>query len=162
MYFSTTPVMSRARLVAFQITAALVTLILLFTLLSVVANAQSGLPPGALASTSCLGGHIQTAIDVRIIGTDSLEEILVHEAKHREQAMRTAPMCPKYDRPDQLLNDEVEAYCTSRPIRMQRGFTEQEVDANYLMRLIYQFKGALPRFTITDTYSRSCPPTLGE
>lgn len=120
------------------------------------AHAQTALPPGTIAITTCLGGHIQTAVDAEIIGTDSLQEILVHEAKHREQAKRYAPGCPLYT-PWRLLTDEVEAYCASRPLRMARGWTELQVDINYLARLRSQFKGAMPVYDIVMTYVHNCP-----
>lgn len=123
--------------------------------------AKAQLPPGAIAVTSCLGGRTQTSIDVDVIGTDSLQEILVHEAKHREQALRVLPNCPVYDNVFHLLTDEVEAYCASRPVRMVRGYTEREVDMNYIARLIVQFNGAMSRRTIIDSYHYGCPSTRG-
>jgi hypothetical protein len=116
-------------------------------------------PPGAIAVTSCLGGRVRTVIDAEVIGTDSLQEILVHEAKHREQAKRAGKgQCPSYERVWQLLNDEIEAYCTSKPIRMAALHQyEWEVDANYIVRLLYQFKGAVPRATIISSYYQGCP-----
>jgi len=128
------------------------------------AQAQDGwspMPPGAIAVTYCLGGRVRSVIDMEVIGTDSLEEIAVHEATHREQWRRKvqeAGECPtQYRTPAQALNAEIEAYCASRPIRMKRGFTQQEVDDNYLSRLYYQFGRALPMFTIVDSYRRGCP-----
>ena len=118
--------------------------------------AQDVSPVGALAYTTCLGGHVKTFVDAAIIGTDSLTEILVHEAKHREQAARSAPMCQRYT-PWTLLASEVEAYCASRPFRMARGWSELEVDINYLTRLFSQFKGAMPRRDIVRAYRTGCP-----
>jgi hypothetical protein len=98
-------------------------------------------------------------VDAEIIGSDSMPEILVHEAKHREQAARAGKgLCPAYSNVWTLLNDEVEAYCASKPVRMKTKHQyEWEVDANYLVRLIYQFKGAMPRATIVSSYYHGCP-----
>jgi len=124
------------------------------------ATAQTTVPPGSLAFTTCIGGHIKTYVDAELIGTDSMQEILVHEAKHREQARRLAPNCPAYTA-WKLLTDEVEAYCASRPYRMARSSNkdtaELEANVNYLTRLFYQFKGAMPRHDIVRAYRTGCP-----
>lgn len=117
------------------------------------------LGPGALAETYCIGGRITSVINMEIIGTDSLAEIVAHETIHRAQiAGRSTPgNCPPPLTPAQLLQDEVEAYCGSRPFRIAQGFSKEAVDSNYISRLNNQLGRALPKFTISSTYLQSCP-----
>lgn len=119
-------------------------------------------PPGALAWTECLGGHVSTYVNAEIVGSDSLREILVHEAKHREQAHRAGPgQCPVVDTPWKLLAAEVEAYCASKPFHMARlpnpETAELETDVNYLTRLFIQFHGAMLKRDIVQAYRTGCP-----
>lgn len=119
--------------------------------------AHAQMSSGALAETSCLGGRIQSVIDMALVGTDSLQEVVVHEMKHQEQARKFAPGCPNYTNPAELLVDEVEAYCASRPYRIARGWSKDSVDNNYLLRLRSQFDRALHPLQVVIAYKRGCP-----
>jgi hypothetical protein len=136
-------------------------LILAALLYAAPAQAQEMImAPGSLAETYCLGGRITSVMNMELLGTDSLLEISVHEAVHRVQMERNRlgpGQCPPPLTTVQLLKDEVEAYCASRPFRIAQGFTKEEVDLNYLSRLQNQLGRVFPEYTIASTYTASCP-----
>lgn len=115
------------------------------------------LPPGAIATTYCLGGRVTSVINLEVVGTDSLEEIAAHEAKHREQMARSAPECPNLAEPTRLLAFEIEAYCASRPYRMRRGYSQAEVDEDYIARIQADLGRVYPPKAIELLYHNGCP-----
>lgn len=132
---------------------------LLFVGLSVAPVAGQNAPPGAVAWTSCLGPHVNTYIDVAILGADSTDEILYHESIHRRQAydsLAKTGACPLIVSPAQLLNYEIEAYCASDSIRVKRE-PLAVAQATTLDRLVREFHAALPLFTITQSWRQGCP-----
>lgn len=137
---------------------------------SSVCKAQDGpendflvLPPSAGAMTSCMGGRVRSAIDVDLLGydtvlPDSVLEILVHERSHQSRAVDSVGKCVVYRNPAQLLHEEVLAYCESLPLRIKvmRGDVVAARD-NYLGRLTHQFHSALPKPMISQEWERGCP-----
>lgn len=123
--------------------------------------AQQTAPPGAIAWTQCLGGRVNTYIDVAVLGTDSTEEILYHEAIHHRQnadSIAKTGACAMVVSPAQLLNYEIEAYCASDSVRVRvKHSTPAEASAQTIWRLLREFHGALPVFTVTDSWARGCP-----
>lgn len=109
-----------------------------------------------LAFTYCESGVARVMIDAGIIGTDSLEEILIHEATHLAQSRDSTGACKLDLSIQDHLAGEVEAYCASRPARMKRGFTKEEVDDSYLRRLIVQFWHLLDIQTVIQSYPKGC------
>lgn len=124
-------------------------------------SAQQTSPPGAIAWTQCLGGRVNTYIDVAVLGTDSTEEILYHESIHHRQnvdSIAKTGVCAMVVSPAQLLNYEIEAYCASDSVRVRvKHSTPAEASAQTIWRLLREFHGALPVFTVTDSWARGCP-----
>jgi hypothetical protein len=123
--------------------------------------AQQTSPPGAIAWTQCLGGRVNTYIDVAVLGTDSTEEILYHESIHHRQntdSIAKTGVCAMVVSPAQLLNYEIEAYCASDSVHVRvKHSTPSEASAQTIWRLLREFHGALPVFTVTDSWARGCP-----
>lgn len=132
-------------------------LALLLAPLSAKAQNYAPLPPGTVAITYCIGGRVTTVMNMDWAETDSLPELIAHEKKHQEQARRYAPGCPPYSDTHTLMLHEIEAYCASRPYRMKLGFTKDQADGDYLLRIVAQFKGEIPSETIIQSYFKGCP-----
>ena len=120
------------------------------------------MPPNTVAITYCVSGagmrRIRSVLDMGVLGSDSLAEVVAHEAMHRAQmARRPAGTCPDYGDPLVKLADEIEAYCASRPVRMRRGFTKGEVDGSYIARLMVQFAGLVDAQELIARYFAGCP-----
>jgi hypothetical protein len=118
------------------------------------------MPPWAIAVTWCDAAtkDVRTAIDAEVLGTDSTREILVHEAKHREQQRRTVKQtgaCPVMT-VWRVLQDEVEAYCASRAVREKRT-SRAEANEKYKLLLRYQFGRFLPPEMLDSAYDKGCP-----
>lgn len=117
----------------------------------------SPMPQAALAITTCLGGRAKSVIDIAIIGTDSLAEIVAHEKVHIKQVERAKPGCPKYASTWDLLAAEVEAYCVSRHYRAKRpGWTLEEANKDAIARLQNQMNGAINKKAIETYYRENC------
>lgn len=115
-------------------------------------------PPGATATTYCAGGRVGTWIDAAVIGTDSATEILEHEKVHRRQFADSVVkngVCPIIDTPAKMLMLEVEAYCVSFDIRSEHQ-DPTTVRSIYVLKLMREFGGALPPYTITHQWTVQC------
>lgn len=118
------------------------------------------LPPWAIAVTWCDAAtkDVRTAIDAEVLGADSTQEILVHEAKHREQQRRTVKQtgaCPVFT-VWRVLQDEVEAYCASRALR-ERRTSRAEANEKYKLLLGLQFGRIFPQAMVDSAYDKGCP-----
>ena len=125
-----------------------------------------GLPPGALAMTWCEFGVPRTAIDATLVGGPLETEVMVHEAYHRRQFRRRQAqahlppdVCPPRMTTDQLLHEEIEAYCASLPFRVKRGETPEEARGHYAAMLVNQFYGRVMPANVVAEWLRGCPAT---
>jgi hypothetical protein len=110
------------------------------------------------AITLCLAGQPTTFVDARILGTDSLAEVLAHEARHREQYLSRRCEEPDSTRASsQLLADEIEAYCASLPYALRRGVPRGERVGVYVRRMYQQTGGSVPIREIVQRFSEACP-----
>jgi hypothetical protein len=125
---------------------------------SLQAQVYVPITPATLGLTWCEVGRPRTFIDAAVVGSDSLEELMVHERTHREQQIKrtgATGQCIPFATPEEFLAAEVEAYCAGRVERLKR-FPADEVDDSYLRRLLSQFWETLPVTTIVNTYLKDC------
>lgn len=118
-------------------------------------------PSTVIAVTPCENNVVATFVNLDFLGTDSVKEILVHEARHREQAHRAINKtghCPDYSDHLLLLADEVDAYCVSSVERIKRH-TARDVDSTTILRMLNQFDGdsIVTRDSIVVFWKRGCP-----
>lgn len=132
-------------------------LLLVSTLLLVLSNTTSA---QNVAWTTCQGAYVASFINVAILDTDSTQEILKHEATHRDQAralVDSLGFCPNPTSFERLLM-EIGAYCASDSVRVQvKKTTPFEASAITLGRLLGAFWPTLTADTIVATWRRECP-----
>jgi hypothetical protein len=117
-------------------------------------------PVNAAAVTRCVNDRRAGMwLNGDIIGTDSLEEIIVHERKHIEQAARYKD-CYEWDRKGDLpavaLDMEAEAYCASLEVAVRRGIPRGERFALYIHKIDRQFGGYFHAQQILASMRRYC------
>lgn len=116
-----------------------------------------GFPANVIAVSYCVFGGQRSLIDVRLLGTDSLPEILAHEATHREQFSRLDAPCGGRTTLEVFLNAEVGAWCATRALRMaRRGISKADADQEILQRLYATFSPTLPPTLIAMRYAERC------
>lgn len=133
---------------------------------------RAGLDADAIATTFCDdSGQVRTAIDASLFqilpdGTvaapSALQEVLVHEQVHRAQLEGRrvqAGHCPPPMTWEQLLQDEVQAYCVSFDYALKREVPAERVGAIYAKDLEGQFHQAYPdaRSVISARWQLLCP-----
>ena len=131
-----------------------------------------GLGSSSLAETSCLGGRIYQVMDMSVVGTELEDEIVAHENKHAEQILRmqigltaigdanvvTPLVCPAWPIGLRRVMIEIEAFCTSRWVRVARGSTLKEADEYNLELLLggYNFGPGVTPAMIQHMYHSWC------
>lgn len=121
------------------------------------------LPSQMIASTYCLtvDSTVLTVINAEVLGTDSSDEILVHEAVHRQtmrDSLRITGHCPGPvgDRAANMAR-EIIAYCVSDSVRELRTHDPAEASKVTVARLVDQYWGEIDPETIVDAWHRGCP-----
>lgn len=136
----------------------ILTVILAATLLSpAAAQTPQTPPPRAIAATYCLGDRVSTWINVVILDTDSLKEILIHETVHRRQALDTVTAvgrCPRAHTQVDLLLAEIEAFCVSFDERTKR-MLPQQARADYIGKLL-RYPGGVPPDSVLSFWQERC------
>src|SRR5512146_2261280 len=120
------------------------------------------LDPQMIAVTYCLTADstVLTVINAEVLGTDSTDEILVHEAVHRQtmhDSLSQVGHCPGPvgDRAANMAR-EIIAYCVSDSIRELRTHDPVEADSVTIARLIAQYWGEIGPVTVIDAWHRGC------
>lgn len=102
-----------------------------------------------------------TFINVSLLGTDSLEEVLVHERAHdrmNRDSLSRVGHCPgPVGSPRGQLEREVYAYCLSDSVRVARTRNVSEAGQTTVRRLMNQFKDQIPAPLIVWLWSIRCP-----
>lgn len=102
-----------------------------------------------------------TFINVSLMGTDSLDEVLVHERAHdrmNRDSLRLLGHCPgPIGDARAQLEREVYAYCVSDSVRVARTKDASEAGHTTVVRLMNQFNGRLPAPLIARIWSLRCP-----
>lgn len=113
-----------------------------------------------VAWTTCRGSVVASFVNTDVLGTDSTEEILTHEAKHRAQAQAfidALGACPWLD-PGQRLQIEAEAYCASDSVRQRVKRTPVfETKAISLWRLLSEFHTYISADSVLSVWKATCP-----
>lgn len=132
-------------------------LLLVALLVAPAAAQQRPLPEKSMAYTYCVDGRARSVMDMSVIGTADFEEVVAHEAKHREQYARFAPFCPLLT-PLLYLDLEIEAYCASRPAAMRnRRLAKVLVDLDYITRIASELVNEIPADSVARLYLVRCP-----
>ena len=101
-----------------------------------------------------------TFIDASLVGSDSLSEILAHEAVHerRNKDSLRVGTCPgPQGDVSAHLNREIVAYCVSDSVRVLRTHDPVEAARTTVGRLVNQFYGKIPVSEIAWRWSHACP-----
>lgn len=117
-----------------------------------------------IATSICYrDGEVVSFVRTEIIDTDSMAEILTHEARHRAQyrAHFAVDSTCGSSSPDSSLTREIAAYCASDSVRFERTRDSVEVATTTLRRLLFQFSDTLRAETIIARWMYSgCPFAL--
>lgn len=122
----------------------------------------------AAATTSCINATIISTgrdtsfsvswVQVSYVGTDSLDEALAHEARHRQQfdsLIAANGYCNPHGMTQaQQIEREVDAYCVSAHVRARRT-SRAEAYGNALGRLAAAFPDSVYR-TIRERWRQAC------
>lgn len=128
-----------------------------------MAHAQDGtslyITPETEGVTWCDPGQpARSFIDAAFVGSDSLEEVVVHEKVHRAQfneRLQKTGSC--YARTaEEQLGDEIEAYCASGKVRVRHHHGKKEVNDGIERILVSQFWTKLSPGVVIDGWRWGC------
>lgn len=115
------------------------------------------LPWNVQALTTCTYGGVQSVMDMRLLrDREELPGLVAHEAKHQEQMRRdrTVNCAPTWAH---LVWMEAEAYCRgTAPEHLADGVPAQEVYADLLGRMLFQFNGHVPPELVRTAWFVEC------
>lgn len=95
-----------------------------------------------------------------VLGTDSLQEVVVHEARHdrmNRDSLAATGHCPGPQTDSARLDREVYAYCASDSVRVKRTHSIVEAGVVTVDRLVMQFENRIPVGEITRRWQAGCP-----
>ena len=96
-----------------------------------------------VALTFCVDNVPRSFISAELVGTDYLQEVVVHEARHRWQYQQRVNAGQSCEDPDmtvaKLFEVEVDAYCASNVVRIARTGDPAEASLATIDRLLTEF-----------------------
>lgn len=110
-----------------------------------------------LGQAHCTENGPQAMINVELLGTDSLLEVVAHEITHVNQFRKAG--CPKRVSRAQSIEWEAQAYCVMRPIRLRRTREHPfAADVTYLLYLRATFRADSTELEyLARRYRAYCP-----
>ena len=118
------------------------------------------IPRGFLGYTFCRDGVAETWLRADLVGTAQAEDVLAHEAVHREQAA-AAPSCEAFfaglTSARRVIEVEMPAYCAELQLAVRRGADRQATLQDYALRISAQSGAMENRLDVLTRLRRACP-----
>lgn len=132
------------------------------------ASSLPATPTGFYGYTFCRNGLAESWVRADKIGTTELEELLAHEAVHREQAARF-PVCEDWLKSvtsaKRIIEAEIPAYCAQLKVAVAQGGNREALTRDYAFRIAAQSGAMENRMDIRQMFARDCTeatPILGD
>lgn len=121
---------------------------------------EAAIPNGLLGYTFCRAGLAETWIRADIVGTPQAEEVLAHEAVHRQQA-GAAPSCEAFfaslASARRVVEVEIPAYCAQWRVVERRGADREATFREYALRISAQSGAMENRLDVLAMLRAGCP-----
>lgn len=122
-------------------------------------------PHGFLGYTFCRNGMAESWIRADVVGTPQGEEVLAHEAVHRDQA-RAFPSCEAWQASlvsaKRVVEMEIPAYCAQYRIVLARGVDPDSLRLEYALRIAAQAGAIENRLDVRGMFRERCGEVRGE
>lgn len=119
-----------------------------------------GTPTGFTGYTFCRNGLAESWVRADRVGTPELDEILAHEAVHREQAARF-PTCEGWlasiNSARAIIDAEIPAYCAQLVVAVRHGGSREALVREYVFRIAAQSGAMENRLDIRQLFDARCP-----
>lgn len=119
-----------------------------------------GTPTGFNGYTFCRNGLAESWVRADKIGTPELDEILAHEAVHREQAAQF-PTCEAWlasvSSARAIIDAEIPAYCAQLTAALRHGSDRNALVREYVFRIAAQSGAMENRLDIRQIFDVRCP-----
>lgn len=116
-------------------------------------------PHGFLGYTFCRNGMAESWIRADVAGTPVGEEVLAHEAVHREQA-RGFPTCEAWQQSlvsaKRVIDAEIPAYCAQFRLLTARGMDADSLRLEYALRIAAQAGAIENRLDVRGLFRDRC------
>ena len=123
------------------------------------ASSLPATPTGFTGYTFCRNGLAESWVRADKIGSAEMDEILAHEAVHREQASRF-PVCEDWLKSvtsaKKIIEAELPAYCAQLKVAVAHGGNRAELTREYAFRIAAQSGAMENRLDIRQIFSREC------
>lgn len=117
------------------------------------------IPSGFLGYTFCRNGLAESWVRADILGTPQAEEVLAHEAVHRQQAA-AFPTCEAYfsslSSARRVVEAEIPAYCAQWRIAAMHGADSASARRDYAWRISAQAGAMENRLDVLAMFDRDC------
>ncbi|MFL5521151.1 MAG: hypothetical protein ACJ8B6_09460 [Gemmatimonadales bacterium] len=121
-------------------------------------------PHGFLGYTFCRNGLAESWVRADIVGTAQAEEVLAHEAVHREQAAGFLS-CEAWQASlvsaKRVIEMEIPAYCAQYRIVVARGADPDSLRLEYALRIAAQAGAIENRLDVRGMFREKCPDRAG-
>lgn len=118
-----------------------------------------GTPTGFVGYTFCRNGLAESWVRTDVLGTPQLEEVLAHEAVHRQQAAQF-PTCEEWlgslKSAKRIIEVELPAYCVQLAIAIRHGGERTALLRDYALRIAAQSGAMENRLDIFQMLDRDC------
>lgn len=126
--------------------------------LPLVSRRDPPIPNGYLGYTFCRHGLPETWLRADLVGTPQAEEVLAHEAVHRQQA--AAAGCEAFfaglTTARRVIEVEIPAYCAELAVATARGADRASTLRDYALRIAAQSGAMENRLDVLITLQRAC------
>jgi hypothetical protein len=116
-------------------------------------------PHGFLGYTFCRNGMAESWVRADVVGTPVGEEVLAHEAVHREQA-RAFPTCEAWQQSlvsaKRVIDAEIPAYCAQFRLLTGRGVDADSLRLEYALRIAAQAGAIENRLDVRGLFRDRC------
>jgi hypothetical protein len=118
------------------------------------------IPRGYLGYTFCRDGVAETWLRADLVGTPQAEDVLAHEAVHRQQAA-AAPSCEAFfdglTSARHVIEVEMPAYCAELAVAVRRGADRATTLEDYALRISAQAGAMENRLDVLTRLRQACP-----
>jgi hypothetical protein len=125
------------------------------------ASALPGTPTGFVGYTFCRNGLAESWVRADLVGSPQMEEILAHEAVHRQQAAQF-PTCEAWlatlSSAKRVIEVELPAYCAQRAVGVSHGEDGDQLLREYALRIAAQSGAMENRLDILQIFKAQCTP----
>jgi hypothetical protein len=117
------------------------------------------IPRGYLGYTFCRDGVAETWLRADVVGTPQADDVLAHEAVHRQQAA-AAPTCEAFfdglTSARRVIEVELPAYCAELAVAVKRGAARDATLQDYALRISAQSGAMENRLDVLTRLKAAC------